>query len=173
MGFRHRDAIETNYIINKIAVLSDQFNALENNLRDYKRILNRAIREAKLEYHHRVLTNFKHNVKKIWSTINYIFCGNKKNKSFPDTIKTGDKVVAEPAEIANYFNRLFTSVCPNLAATLHNGPQNGCKGYLNRIITSSFTFNHTQPEMSKKLLNNLCHKLVQDTMVCQWNWSND
>ena len=58
----------------------------------------------------------------------------------------GDKVLTEPAEIANYFNRFFTSVGPNLAATLHNGPENGNKRYRVRIITSSFTFNHTQSE---------------------------
>ena len=134
-SIRYRDK---HYQLTKIAAPSDQYNALENNLRYCKRILNHAIREAKRECYHRVLTNFKHDIKKIWSTINYIFRRNKKNKSFPDTIKTGDKV--EPAEIANYFNRFFTSVGPNLAVTLHNGPENGYKRYLNRIITSSFIF---------------------------------
>ena len=131
-SIRYRDKLY--YQLIKIAVPSDQYNAVKNNLRDYTRILNRAIRVAKRWYYHQVLTNFKHDVKKIWSTINYIFRRNK-NKSFPDTIKMGDKVLTEPAEIANYFN-----------ATLHIGPESGYKRYLNRTITSSFTFNHTQPE---------------------------
>ena len=155
-SIRYRDRLH--YQLTKIAAPSDQYNALENNLRDYKRILNRAIREAKREYYHRVLTNFKHDVKKIWSTINDIFRRNKKNKSFPDTIKTGDRVLTEPAEIANYFNRFFTSVGPNLAVTLHNGPENGYKRYLNRIITSSFTFNHTQPEHVSKIIEKFMPK---------------
>ena len=64
-------------------------------------------------------------------------------KSFPDTIKMGDKVLTEPAEMANYFN-----------ATLYIDPENGYKRYLNRTITSSFTHG----DVIKWLLVNSPHK---------------
>ena len=57
---------------------------LESNLKMYNRVLNQAIRKAKRDYYQNMLTKYKHDLKKTWSTLNTLLCRNKKNKAYPD-----------------------------------------------------------------------------------------
>ena len=155
-SIRHRDKLH--YQLTRVSTSSTHYTILESNLRNYKRILNSAIRQAKREYYHRLLMKFKHDVKKIWSTINEIIRKNKKNKSFPESIKIDDKVITDQSEIANYFNNHFTSIGPNLASSIANNNGNDYKRYLTRVITSSFTFEQIRPENIPKIIDNFIPK---------------
>lgn len=157
VSIRYRDKLH--YQITRTPRSSNRYGILENNLREYKCILNRAIRQAKRDYYHRVLYTFKHSVKKIWSTLNEIIRKNKKTKSFPDSVNIDGKLITDQSEIANYFNKYFVSIGPTLAGNIDTVDRSQYKRYLTRVITTSFNFELTQPEVIAKIMQEFKPKL--------------
>ena len=54
------------------------FHTLKTNLHTYNNILKKSIRDAKKLYYERIFTQFKHDIKKTWSTINDLLNKTKK-----------------------------------------------------------------------------------------------
>ena len=136
---------------------STTYDVLNNNLRNYNGILNKAIRIAKREYYH-VLLKYKNDLKKTWSTINALLCRNKKTKSFPNAVKTDHGKITIKKEIANYFNNYFTSVGQKLANSINHTNEHDYKWYLSKILNCSFSFKQMNPEDISKTIHNFLPK---------------
>ena len=74
-SIRHRDKLY--YKKAKILTTDANYHILESNLKMYKRVLNQAIRKAKRDCYQNMLTKYKHDLKKTWSTFNTLQYRNK------------------------------------------------------------------------------------------------
>ena len=117
-----------------------------------------SIRNAKRDYYQYMFTRYKHDLKKSWNMVNTLLCRNKKNKAYPDRINTGDKIITNTQDIANYFTSFFSSVDPKLATKIRQTHAHDYKKNLTRIINSSFSFKEITPENVTKIINNFLPK---------------
>ena len=105
----------SNNFIRRIAIVtSDQLKWAE-----YRRLRNRvdhSIKTYKKNYYH---SFFEDNVgkAKAWNGINRL--SRKKNFAPVSKLIIGDKVITDPHELSNAFNRNFVDVGPNLAANIN------------------------------------------------------
>ena len=137
---------------------SATYDILNNNLRNYKNILNKAIRIAKREYYHGLLIKYKHDLKKTWTTINTLLCRNKKTKSLSNAVKTDHGKITDKKEIANYFNNYFDSVGQKLANSINHTNEHDYKRYLSKILNCSFSFKQINPADISKIIHNFLPK---------------
>ena len=124
-SIRHRD--KPYYQKSQIPTADANYHILESNLKMYNRVLNKAIRKAKRDYYQNMLTKYKHDLKKMWSTLNTLLCRNKKNKAYPDRINTGAKIITNTQDIATYFNSFFSSNGHKLATSIRQTPAHDYK----------------------------------------------
>ena len=83
----------------------------------YRNKLTTLIRKSKKQYYYRVFSNFKNNLKKIWTEINSLM--NKNNKiSKTNPIKIKGKLTNNHQVIANEFNNFFGSIGKSLDDSL-------------------------------------------------------
>ena len=92
-------------------ILKTRFNRVHN-------ILRQSIKEAKQIYYLRNFEKFKHDTKQTWSVINETL-HRKKKKSLPRVFSHNGRLLKEPVEIANAFNRYFMDIGPSLANQIH------------------------------------------------------
>ena len=123
---------------------SATYDILNNNLRNYENILNKAIRIAKREYYRSLLIKYKHDLKKTRTTIN--------------TVQTDHGKITDKKEIANYFNNYFASVGQKPANSINHTNQQDYKRYLSKILNCSFSFKQINPEDISKVIHNFLPK---------------
>ena len=76
------------------------------------------IKEAKQIYYLRSFEKFKHDIKQTWSIIDETLHRKRKN-SLPRVFSHNGRILKEPVEIANAFNRYFINIGPSLANQIH------------------------------------------------------
>ena len=106
-------------------------NKMYNNLREkpdtsqshkykiYRNLLNRLIKQTKVDYYHNVLKNNKNNSKKVWNIVNELVYNRKQKNSGPTKILTDTGcTITDPQVIAEEFNKFFVSVGKRMAAKI-------------------------------------------------------
>ena len=94
---------------------SVEYNTLKNNLNVFNCILKRTIREAKIQYHDKIFSQHKNDIKKTWQTLSEIICKSNTKRRTLDKITVDSKVVNDKTEICNKFNHFFANIGPKLA----------------------------------------------------------
>ena len=94
---------------------SQTYLSLQLNLRTYKGLLKKAIRNAKIEYYARQFNKSKSNIRHTWSVVKDILnkCNNKRD--FPEYFTANGTKISNPMDISNHFNELFANVGTQLA----------------------------------------------------------
>ena len=131
------------------------YNILQINIRAYKTILNKAIRDAKRIYYATMFDKFKTNTRKTPSKKLSIKIAS--NSIFPNHFVNGI-LITDKKKIANEFNEFFANIRSKLAETIYNKSTNNTyNSYLKNKSTHTFTFKLTSEEMVTKVIN--CFKL--------------
>ena len=94
------------------------FEILKTRFNRFPNILRQSIKEEKQIYYLRSFEKFKHDIKQTWSIINETL-HRKKKKSLPRVFSHNGRLLKEPVEIANAFNRYFIDIGPSLANQIH------------------------------------------------------
>ena len=134
---------------------SNQFFIIKTNLRNYNTILKDSIRRAKQFYFKSCFHNFKHNMKKTWSTINGIMKRGKTNNDFPDFFKINNRKLSDKSEIANEFNLYFTNIGPNIADKIKTPHGKSYKDYLTKKPLANFIFQNINEKDVDKIIQEL------------------
>ena len=88
---------------------------------EYRRLRNRvnhSIKASKKNYHHSFFEDNVRNAKATWNGVNTLL-SRKKNFAPVSKLIIGDKVITDPHELNNTFNRHFVDIGPNLAANIN------------------------------------------------------
>lgn len=120
---------------------------LKRNLSTYNGILKKTIREAKSYYYNNCFNNLKHDIKKTWTKIDEILNRRKSYSTFPEHFNVNGKLITDKKEIANNFNKFFTTIGPELADKIGT-------------TTSTFTDYLDEKNEAKLILNPVSDKDV-------------
>ena len=94
------------------------FETLKIRFNRFHNILRQSIKEAKQIYYLRSFEKFKHDIKQTWSIIDETL--HRKRKNFlPRIFSHNGRILKEPVEIGNAFNRYFINIGPSLANQIH------------------------------------------------------
>ena len=144
-------------------MLSRKQNSIEKenckiNLDAYNRIIKRDIRKAKAKFYFIDFNEPKNSIKKTWDTIKFILNQQSDKSIFPNLFLINNIAVQKDNEIANYFNKYFTNIGPNLAAeiNIHNKPP--FQHYLRTPIMSKLQFAYTNENYMVNIINGLSSK---------------
>ena len=85
------------------------FETLKIRFNRFHNILRQSIKEAKQIYYLRSFEKFKHDIKQTWSTIDERLHRKRKN-SLPRVFSHNGRILKEPVEIANAFNRYYINI---------------------------------------------------------------
>jgi len=81
----------------------------------YREILNRLIRKNKRNHYNNYFATNINNIKKIWIGINELTNRKVKNRENITCLNINNEIISDPSNVANHFNRYFTSVAKKLA----------------------------------------------------------
>ena len=120
----------------------------------YRNLLNKALKLAKMNYHHDKIYNCYNDTKQLWSVINKL--RKPIAKTLRHTLNINDNLIVDNMEIANHFNNYFTALPYKLQEkisysqnrTIYNIPFN----------ENSFVFFPIFPSEIFSLINNLQDK---------------
>ena len=130
------------------------YNILQINIRAYKTILNKAIRDAKRIHYATMFDQFKTNTRKTWDTIKELINKNRKQPEFPKSFNVNGILTTDKKKIANKFNEFFANIGSKLAETIHNkNKKNTFNSYLKNRSPHTFTFKLTSEEIVTKTIN--------------------
>jgi hypothetical protein len=131
------------------------YNALNMNLKTYRSLLKRIIRESKRVYFSSIFQKYKHNLKQTWYTINSILCKSKKNTTKLSEILIDGKKYTNDLEIATQFNNYFVGIGPTLSNRINVSDNVSHHRYLTRRILCSFKFDLVTEDNVLKIINSL------------------
>ena len=131
-----------------------EYDALKLNLKTYKKILDKNIRELKQNYYHRQFSQSIGDTKKKWDVIQSVLNLKKNKKEFLLFFKINGTKVTSKVEIAEHFNTFFTNIGPALAANINSPNLPQFSTYLTRILNHSFSFSMVSPNDISKIINN-------------------
>ena len=125
----------------------------------YRNLLNRLIKQAKVDYYHNVLKDNKNNSKKVWNIVNELVYNRKQKNSGPTKILTDTGcTITDPQAIAEEFNKFFVSVGKRMAAKIsaHDKPPD-TQSNLNKIkkISNSIFLSPCTPQEVFNLITKL------------------
>ncbi len=84
-----------------------QYTALKTNLDTYNNILKKSIWLQKKLYYEACFEKYKHDIKKMWKTINEVLNNTRKKRTFPEYFKNENEQITDKLVIANQFNSFF------------------------------------------------------------------
>ena len=85
------------------------YQTLKKDFQQFQKTLKSTIRMAKKMYFHRTFTLYKGDIKKTWLIINKTL-SNKKTSDLSQSFRIGNKLISDPNEIANEFNKYFINI---------------------------------------------------------------
>ena len=94
------------------------FETLKRRFNRFHNILRQNTKEAKQIYYLRIFEKFMHDMKQTWSIIDETLHRKRKN-SLPRVFSYNGRILKEPVEIANAFNRYYINIGPSLANQIH------------------------------------------------------
>ena len=134
---------------------SNDYLALETNLKSYRATLQKSIRTAKSDYYSRKFNKYRSNIKKTWSTIKEIICKKSTSNAFPEYFNVGNSKITDKANIANQFNKYFTNIGPELSQNIKPPPSKNYTDFLTERIASSFSFETITCSETAKVIKSL------------------
>ena len=138
--------------------LKNRTTANETNYKNYKKLFQKLVINAKKEYYSQKLIRYSSSLKKTWSLINEI-CGKRKyeNSFFPRTIKINNNIIKNKKDICIEFNKFFVNVGPNLASKI-DAPSVTFDYFLNDATNSNYEFKELSLEEFDNAFINLKRK---------------
>jgi hypothetical protein len=132
----------------------------DENLKIFRCILRKTIRDAKKLYYDRLFRKFKSDIKGIWKTINDILSKSKKKRSFPSFFKDEENnIITDKVQIANKFNTFFTTIGPNLARKITAPRNKTFQNYLTKTCDNIFKFQDITEITVNNIIDNLAPKI--------------
>jgi len=139
-------------------IYSPEHTATKAVLKEYNVIIKKCIRFLKREYYKACFHKFKDDIRNTWKTINDILNKSKKKKTFTDTFHDEEDIITDKLEIANKFNKFFTTVGPNLANNINYKGNKTHKDFLNIKYTKQFKFEEINKDVIIKVIKNMKSK---------------
>ena len=88
--------------------------------KSYRDTINHLIRKNKRNYYKNFFKTNINNTKKIWSGINTLTNRQSRNKSENICLNINKEMVSDPVEVANHFNKFYTTIAKKLVDKLNN-----------------------------------------------------
>ena len=129
---------------------------LEIELRNYKKILLRLRRNSKSNQFNNYFHKIKLNLFKTWEGIREIINISKNRKTDITSIQIGNKTVKKSSEIANEFNKHFTSIAKQIEEKIVK-PKHKYYKYLNNPNTNSFFISPTNSDEVLSVANHIIY----------------
>ena len=95
-------------------------------------------RQSKKDYYNQYFTQNKENLQKTWKGIKEIINIKTKNHSQPTCIIDNNKTITDPKEIANSFNKYYTSIASDILKERKYEGTNSHTDYLHNPLTETF-----------------------------------
>jgi hypothetical protein len=86
---------------------------------NYRNVYNRTIRASKKLYYEKELEKHKGNLKATWEILRNAIRKNKPKKSDIQTVTHNGNLIHDPKEIANCFNKFFTTIADSISDDIH------------------------------------------------------
>ena len=103
--------------------------------KNYRSLLQKIIRKAKMSYYSDKCIDFKNNTKILWNVINKLTEKTINKHDIIDSLNIDHKIVKEQLKIANEFGEYFSSVCKVYAEKTPK-PEKSCDDYINHIAVN-------------------------------------
>lgn len=136
---------------------SQRKQSLKTYIQSYNRLIRKCMRNAELNHYSSLFSQYKNDMKKTWRTINEALNRKSKPKLSSDYFIDDDgKEIRDPKQIAEHFNRYFTSIGHNYANAL-NFSSNGYRQFLDKVSPSAktLTFKPISVKETTKIINDL------------------
>ena len=146
------------YIKTRKATTEREKFELKRALKSHEKSLVESIENAKSTFFTEQFDNYKNDVKKTWDTIKTAINRRRHKAQYPDFFTKNSENIFDKTEIANEFNRYFTTIGPELANSLDTTGKPTFSSYLGPQVSSRFSFRTTTTEEITKLINNLPNK---------------
>lgn len=128
----------------------------------YKNKLTSVLSFCKREYYSKLLESHKNNIKETWKVLNGVINKNHKTKSmYPDTFVDNDREVNGKC-IADGFNKFFTNIGSDLAASIPEHNNSSINDYLHDKNTHSMFLVDTTKIEILNIVRNLSNKTSVD-----------
>ena len=125
---------------------STDYDVLKTNLKTYKNIINKTIRNAKFMYYNNMFTKYQNDSKKAWGLINSLLNSAKNKRDISQFFLVDGKRVDTHTEIAEHFNSFFSSIGSVQSANIPVTPSNTFTQYLQNQTNSRFSFTLVSPD---------------------------
>ena len=141
--------------LKKTNPLSQNYQTLQNNFKDYCRILQKSIRLAKSTYYTSQFEKYKSDIKKTWNQINQVIGKQSKGPKLPQYFTDKGVKVTNDKSIAELFNKFFLEVGPRLSEKIKSPEGKSFKDFLTERISSSFNFEIVDSDHVSKIVRKL------------------
>ena len=135
---------------------------LKSRFEFYSEYTNKLIKQVKVAHYQKEFEKFKGDIKKTWKTINTILNRNRKVNNFPDHIICKSGKLENLQDIVNEFNDYFCNIGKELAQKIPNSRRT-YNQFLNKQITSNFSFSTVDADLISKVLNSFKPKTSKGT----------
>ncbi len=132
-----------------------QYIALKTNLDIHNNILKKSIWLQKKLYYEAFFEKYKHDIKKMWKTINEVLNKRKKKKSFPEYFKNENEKITDKLEITNHFKSFFINIGKNLAKTFKYPENCHFTDYMKEKFTCKLQLKNVDNESIIKIIDAL------------------
>ena len=109
-------------------------------------------------------TDYSNNSQKLWKNFGKIL-KNSKSKIKINKIKVNNKIVTDPLQITNEFNKFFTDIGSNLASNFDNRHRDTFRKYLNTPVLDYFCLLETSELEVKHFIEKINVKKKQLDMM--------
>ena len=120
--------------------------------------INRELAKSKKNYYASYFSRNQKNSKKTWEGIKSIINTKNPRPTSISQIKHGDKILNNPKEIANSFNKLFTDIGPNTEMSIPKNPIVKPEKFLKNRIGFNFLIAHITNEEVLDIITHLQNK---------------
>ena len=110
---------------------------------------------AKKNYFHRTFNLYKGDIKKTWLIINKTL-SNKKTSDLSQSFRIGNKLISDPNEIANEFNKYFINIGKQISNQIVPTQSSQC--YLTSLTNKRFKLMEVDDNEIMRIVNNLKNK---------------
>ena len=114
-----------------------------------KNEITRLTRSNKKEYYDRYFTKHKNNLSKTWQGIKEIINIKSKSSDYPTCTIVDGVTITDPTEIANNFNRFYTSIADDILEKRKYTGSKSFKDYLKTLLTYPWLCIHVMILKSK------------------------
>ena len=128
---------------------------LKRALKSLEKSIAVTIENTKSRYFSEQFNKHKSDIKKTWDVIKTAINKRRHKSKYPDFFTNKSENIFDKTEIANEFNKYFTSIGPELANSLDIDGKPSFSSYLGPQVHSRFTFRNTTTEEITRLINNL------------------